>query len=430
MPRVLYVHHGNTRGGAAWSLLHLMEALRPAGFDCVVAAGDDDEGVPNFFGARGFEALPCRLRRFSHVTGGAPSPLALASWAWLPAWARDFRPACRRFEELLAAVRPELVHLNSLTLAPYARVPHRLGIPCVVHVRECVADGLLGVRAHWLRRQLVENAGRAICICRDSRDRLRLGDTFAPVIYNPVDPRKHDARLDRQAAREALGIAPEARAVLFAGGSVLVAKGLHLFLAAMALLREREPRLACLMPSFVPPAAPAERKWTARRRVAWMLGMFREGDGLYRRLQRSRLDGAIVSARFTHGIERWIAASDVVCVPHVQPHFSRTILEAGVMKRPVVASRIGGIEEVVEHEKTGLLVQPGDAPALARAVERLFSDQALAGRLGEGAYAQARELSDPQRCAAQVWDVYRELGVPGAARSARGGAVAAERPDL
>jgi glycosyltransferase involved in cell wall biosynthesis len=57
---------------------------------------------------------------------------------------------------------------------------------------------------------------------------------------------------------------------------------------------------------------------------------------------------------------------DMVIMPSLRESFGIAALEAMAMKVPVVASRIGGLEEVVEHEKTGLLVAPGDAAALRR----------------------------------------------------------------
>lgn len=61
------------------------------------------------------------------------------------------------------------------------------------------------------------------------------------------------------------------------------------------------------------------------------------------------------------------------------------LTEAALRGRPAVASRIGGIPAVVEDGRTGILVEPGDAGALAQAVERLHRDPALAAQMGEAA---------------------------------------------
>ena len=59
--------------------------------------------------------------------------------------------------------------------------------------------------------------------------------------------------------------------------------------------------------------------------------------------------------------------------------------------RPVVASSVGGLVDLVEHETTGLRVEPGDVRALRRGLERLLGDVELRRRFGEAARERARE---------------------------------------
>jgi glycosyltransferase involved in cell wall biosynthesis len=57
------------------------------------------------------------------------------------------------------------------------------------------------------------------------------------------------------------------------------------------------------------------------------------------------------------------------------------LLEAGAAGLPVIAARVGGIPELMEHERTGLLIPPDDAEALAAAIRRLITDSLLADSL-------------------------------------------------
>ena len=66
-------------------------------------------------------------------------------------------------------------------------------------------------------------------------------------------------------------------------------------------------------------------------------------------------------------------------------------IEAMHHGRPVVAFAVGGIPDWLEPDVTGLLVPEQDVPALARAIERLLTDDALASTLGRNAYRRARE---------------------------------------
>jgi glycosyltransferase involved in cell wall biosynthesis len=70
------------------------------------------------------------------------------------------------------------------------------------------------------------------------------------------------------------------------------------------------------------------------------------------------------------------------------------LLEALTLGRAVVATRVGGVPDVVDDGRTGLLVDPGDPVALAKAIERLLDDEALRRQLGNaGRELMAREHS-------------------------------------
>jgi glycosyltransferase involved in cell wall biosynthesis len=82
---------------------------------------------------------------------------------------------------------------------------------------------------------------------------------------------------------------------------------------------------------------------------------------------------------------------DMVIMPSLRESFGIAALEAMAMKVPVVASRIGGLEEVVEHEKTGLLVAPGDAAALAEAIRTLAEKPEMRKNMGEAGRRRVEE---------------------------------------
>jgi glycosyltransferase involved in cell wall biosynthesis len=77
--------------------------------------------------------------------------------------------------------------------------------------------------------------------------------------------------------------------------------------------------------------------------------------------------------------------------------------------RPVVASAVGGLAEAVEHERTGLLVAPGDPEALASALARLIEDPDLGKRLGDAGPARVREGHSAQRMVEAYEALYAEV---------------------
>ena len=74
----------------------------------------------------------------------------------------------------------------------------------------------------------------------------------------------------------------------------------------------------------------------------------------------------------------FLAAADVVVNPSDVEGLPVVLLEALALERPVVATAVGGVPALIEHEKTGLLVAPGDPEGLAKELDRLLSDRPFA----------------------------------------------------
>lgn len=117
---------------------------------------------------------------------------------------------------------------------------------------------------------------------------------------------------------------------------------------------------------------------------------------------RSRilLDGAMDRERCI-GIAR---AATVTCFPARWDNWPYAMLESMAMGSCIVAADSGGHAEMLEHDRTALLVPPGDAGALAAALHRALDDEALRTRLGAAAREAALRLGDPERFAAETID--------------------------
>jgi glycosyltransferase involved in cell wall biosynthesis len=86
------------------------------------------------------------------------------------------------------------------------------------------------------------------------------------------------------------------------------------------------------------------------------------------------------------------------------------------LARPVVATRTGGPEELIDDERTGVLLAPGDDEGLADALERLAQSPELRSRLGDAARSHARSKYAAEKVSGQLADLYRRV-----AASSKGG---------
>lgn len=101
------------------------------------------------------------------------------------------------------------------------------------------------------------------------------------------------------------------------------------------------------------------------------------------------------------------AAADVVVVPSLIEATSISVLEAMATARPVVATRVGGLPALVEHGRTGYLVNPGDHADIAARVCQILGDQDLRIRMGEIARRRVLKSFTWDRIAALTIDAYR-----------------------
>jgi glycosyltransferase involved in cell wall biosynthesis len=380
-------------------LLLLLRCLDRGRYDPVVLALAPGPAVDRFR-AEGVETrVIAGAGHFSHTElewyGGTDL------WR-LPVQAARFWPTVRRLRRELRALAPDLVHLNSSTLAAAAVAARRESIPVVWHVREPLAHGYLGLRRAWLARRISRDAARVIAL--SPFDAARLGPSARVcIVPNFVDFAEFDRRLDAAAARRDLGLAPGARVVTMLGG-VSRAKGTLELVRAAALVRRTMPDAVFLVAGRGPaPRTRSPLRALARRAL--------RVDAYDRQVRAAAgpLGGSVRFIGHRADVPLVLAASDVLAFPSTVPHFARPVIEAGAMARPVVASRLGGPLELVEDGVTGLLVPPGDPAALAAAIAPLLDDPERAARLGEAGYRRARADFDAGANARRTFAVYEEL---------------------
>ncbi len=101
--------------------------------------------------------------------------------------------------------------------------------------------------------------------------------------------------------------------------------------------------------------------------------------------------------------------ASIVIVPSYFESFGLIALEAMQMQRPVIASKVGGLQEIVSHEETGLLVPPEDPEALCIAINSLINQPQKARNMGQQGRLRAKENFTLEKNVVQYEEVYKEL---------------------
>ncbi len=213
------------------------------------------------------------------------------------------------------------------------------------------------------------------------------------VIYNPL---RSPARTT---SSELANAAPSASGpVVGMVGRITPQKGQLVMLRATALLRESWPNLEIV---FV--GAPEQG---SARDVAYLRELNAE-------ITRLGLGDNVHWAGFQENLDSYYARFDAVAIPSIEAEgFSLVALEALTWGVPAVASRGGGIEEILRDGVSGLLVPPGDEKALAVALARVLGDAKLRTRLVAGTRTSLDERFSPEKFRTAIRGIISELASP------------------
>jgi glycosyltransferase involved in cell wall biosynthesis len=205
------------------------------------------------------------------------------------------------------------------------------------------------------------------------------------VVRSAVDPAMLAPSGAREQVRAQLGVEPDDR-VLLTLAALIPRKALDVLLDALALLAEE-----------------------GRRPWLWIAGDGPQRGELEAQTIRLGLQEQVCFLGRRADVGDLLAACDVFVLPSHREGLGVAALEAMAAGRPVVATAVGGLQEAVVDGRTGLLVPPADAPALADALGRLLHDDSLREGLGAAGPGRIVEGYLPEQMVAAYEEVYRSV---------------------
>lgn len=315
------------------------------------------------------------------------------------ALARNLRGAPRavvRLREIAARVGASVIYSHGTWSSYLAAVLGTLSkiSPIVWHVRNDHSAFLARLGGRALAR--IGGVQAIIAVSQAAAQPYRGSPARLHVVMNGVDLGAAESAAKQPAPREQLGVGPDAVVVGFAG-RLATHKGIGVLMDAFKLAASRLPSLHLVVMGERARHATANQVETLSSQAA--------ASGLASRIH---LQGYI------DHVESHLAACDVVVVPSLcLDSCPRTALEALAVGTPVVASRIGGIPEIVRDGLTGILVTPNSPTELADAIVALGRDSNRRRAMGQAAKEDAAHRFDSRRTAADVAAVLRNVSRTG-----------------
>ena len=298
--------------------------------------------------------------------------IALGKVRWLEAvwfWLRMFW--------LLRRMNPDVVHIQSINPFAIPAVLARkfLRKPYVVCGRG--SDVYLPWRRFRFKKPisslLLKNASIVIALTEDMRRAMRkICDRDIIVVPNGIDLEQFE-NLSRKRARSELQIEEQEKVILFVG-KLLPVKGVQYLIQAMDIIRRREADARLLL----------------------------VGDGDQRDCLRSLVKQLNLGKHVTfvgwvsnEKVPKYMAASDVFVLPSLSEGFALVILEAMASGLPIVATRVGGLPDIVKERRNGFLVEPRSPMEIAEKILLLSADGELRRRFSRNNKRKVKAYSWP-----------------------------------
>ena len=352
--RILYVITKASWGGAQRYVYDMALKARDAGYDVRVAAGTPGELVERL-DAQGIETVSIgSMKRDIGFKSEIASFISLI--------------------RVIRAFRPDVVHANSSKAAGLACLAARLTfVPRIIFTSHGWAFN--EQRPSWqkliiwvLHYSTVLLSHTTLCVSRAVRHDARhmlLAQSRLVVVHIGVE---EGTLLSREDARFML--APHVSFPFWIGtiAELHPTKNIETLILAFSTIAEEMPEAMLMVMG------------EGQDRV-WLEGLIRD----YGLEERVRLRGHVSNA------SAYLPALDIFVLPSRSEALGYVLLEAGLAKLPVVASRVGGIPEIVEDAKTGLLCPPGDVSALQEALRAYLGSPELRTRMGNALHKRVHK---------------------------------------
>lgn len=385
MKKVLFIHHGNLEGGAPLSMLYTMQGIREHGFEAEVAFIQDLPTLHEFFSGHGFATHNVTgVPIFSTWAGSEGKWYNPITWINVGKAAVNWSKGHKALQQLLQKHTFDIVHLNSMTLSNPAAYLIKNQLPFVWHVREH-GPSHKGLRYKNISNRL-STAQEVIFLSKAEQNSWVGGSGHGTVVSNFVDMDVFDHTTSAPTAA--------VKRLLYVGGRKKH-KGIIPLLHALAEIKAKsDVAFVCDMPDT-----------------------YIDHDSSMTELERhiieliDRLDiGDVCNLLpFDPNIIKLYRTCDILLFPATKPHFARPIVEASAMGKPVIASNVKAVDELVLEGKTGYLVPPNHHTAIADKVVALFKDPDLCQNLGQEGITFVKDNFEMKGQIRKIVDIYRRL---------------------
>ncbi len=296
----------------------------------------------------------------------------------------------------LKKIKPDIVHLNTSSLIAWGKVAKKLKIPVIWHIREPLSKGYLGIRKKIVQYYVKKYSTFILPISKSDSDPWK-GLSKLKVVYNVVTEERFNLNIELAILDSVSLDSPK---ILFLGG-LSKEKGTLLILKIFEILLKRMPSAKLLIAGYF------DFNSKPKYSIRYYLPTEKYKRQVYKILKKIK-DNVLFLGPINN-VPNVMALSDVIVFPATEGHFARPIIEAGFMAKPVIASNLPPLNELVINNKSGFLIDSDDLESWVKKIELVLKDKELAKSLGAFGYSYCLEKFNLNKQIKTVEDIYSKL---------------------
>lgn len=301
------------------------------------------------------------------------------------------------FYKTIKQEKPDLVHIRGVQLEGFYGVlaAKLAGVKCVMSVDGLMIDAQnIGKVKRFVFKRILEpfalkHADLTYCVCQYAADRAFVQQHTKHLygcIHNAAPiydlSNRENERINK---RKALGIADN-EIVLTNIGRITREKGIHVLVESFAQITKKHNNV--------------------RLCIAGMGDYIHEIETNYSRLIA---EGKILLLGKISDVKETLLASDVFVFPTLHENLSNSLLEAATVGLPIIATNVGGNPEVIEHNKSGLLINPDNVGELTDALLQVIEDSSLRTDLGKQAVVKIESEYTQEKIFERMAEMYDKV---------------------
>lgn len=377
--RILVFHHCGVIGGAGQSLIDFLDCIDPERYEVTVYTKTADSPQMLELLRKNQNLTVCSAGDYPYIFGFYSGNEKVLLNPWNLVSLKRIRECGRYLRQIAIQEKPDLIIFNTMCMSWAGKALRGIPAKKMIFVRETYGREILPVRNPIIQRQIREDFDQAVYL--SEYDRAATGDSRGIVITDKFQmPQQPGPGLPFR--RE-----PGKKYILFLGGNSLI-KGVETAIHAVSDLPEDTELVIAGCSELI--SEQDRHSWRIHKpgsdfQRLYQLDEYRKKHGLQNRIH---MIGRVSS------VNTILQECDLVMIPTLVQHQSRPFIEAGLMKKAAVISRMPCMQGEARDQVNCLDFKIGDASALARQCTRLLNDPALSARLVESNYQWMKKNHD------------------------------------